>query len=127
MSGLGKLYYDSGSLAYEGGFLNNKVDGHGIMYNDLQIKSTVRGNNTNDFRDLENVGNYWVSFEGIFKQDMKHGVGKWLLANGDVFWGCFAEDKADGYGEYRSSAEYGGEPHTFLGVWKRNKLVTLLN
>jgi hypothetical protein len=34
MSGLGKLYYDSGVLAYEGGFLNNKVDGHGIMFNE---------------------------------------------------------------------------------------------
>jgi hypothetical protein len=33
MSGLGKLYYDSGKLAYKGGFFMNKVDGYGCMYN----------------------------------------------------------------------------------------------
>jgi antitoxin component YwqK of YwqJK toxin-antitoxin module len=33
MCGLGKLYYDSGKLAYKGGFFMNKVDGYGCMYN----------------------------------------------------------------------------------------------
>jgi antitoxin component YwqK of YwqJK toxin-antitoxin module len=34
MNGIGKLFYDNGSLAYEGGFFDNKVDGLGVMYND---------------------------------------------------------------------------------------------
>ena len=34
MNGIGKLYYDNGELAYDGGFCDNKVDGFGIMYND---------------------------------------------------------------------------------------------
>jgi hypothetical protein len=34
MNGIGKLFYDNGALAYDGGFFNNKVDGFGTMFND---------------------------------------------------------------------------------------------
>ena len=35
MYGIGELFYDNGKLAYKGGFLDNKVDGYGTMYNDI--------------------------------------------------------------------------------------------
>lgn len=34
MSGKGKLYYQSGRLAYEGNWSNDKFHGQGILYND---------------------------------------------------------------------------------------------
>jgi len=34
MNGYGKLYYDSGELAYEGQWYKDEFHGRGIVYND---------------------------------------------------------------------------------------------
>ena len=33
MAGKGKLFYQSGKLAYEGGWANDQFEGQGILYN----------------------------------------------------------------------------------------------
>ena len=127
MSGLGRLFYDSGSLAYEGGFLNNKVDGHGIMYNELIGQASQPKKASLLLGDLDLVQDDWISFEGVFKQDAKHGPGQWSLANGDVFSGEFANDKANGKGVYRISQRAGEAEQRLVGVWDKNKLAGILN
>lgn len=34
MEGFGKLYYQSGKIAYEGDWSNDQFSGHGILYNE---------------------------------------------------------------------------------------------
>ena len=123
MSGLGKLYYSSGSLAYEGGFKDNKVHGKGIMHNermnDLENNFEAKIN----FENFSKVGENWISFEGIFQNDMKNGIGKWHFSNGDVFIGEFKSDKVEGKGMYIS--DFGRKKN--IGIWKKNLLVCQLN
>jgi hypothetical protein len=104
MNGIGKLYYDSGRMAYSGGFWNNKVDGKGIMFNDNIVEPGVSNSNSDnnnarankhdlpDYKNLDTVKDSWISFEGTFKADFKHGIGVFLLSNGDVFHGEFLND-----------------------------------
>lgn len=125
MSGIGKLFYDTNILAYQGGFLNNKVEGHGIMHNDQFLDGDSKSPScTFDFRDLGSVKDNWVSFDGSFMGDMKEGVGKWHLADGSIFVGEFKKDKAHGDGVFHVGGE-GGEVVT--GRWKDNLLVEVYN
>jgi hypothetical protein len=125
MSGLGRLFYDTGVLAYEGGFLDNKVDGHGVMYND-QPSDEADGEKLDvDFMDLSGIKDNWEKFEGTFKCDMKHGIGNWVFLGGKSFTGEFKEDKADGKGVF--SWVEGGETRKVFGVWKNSRLVRRFN
>lgn len=40
-----------------------------------------------DYSNFEEIGEYWVSYEGYFQCDMKNGIGKLRLSNGEVFEG----------------------------------------
>lgn len=124
MSGIGKLFYDSGVLAYQGGFLHNKVDGHGIMFNEHTPANPKE--KPNYFRDLGMIGDSWKSFEGTFSKDMKHGIGKWVLHNGDQFLGEFVDDKAEGRGTYTITLK-DGEFEKIAGMWRGNKLIEIYN
>ena len=140
MSGLGKLFYDSNILAYEGGFLNNKVDGHGIMHNDQFFGADGTQKQPSqrfDYRDLESIRDNWVSFEGTFREDMKEGIGKWHLGHEGVFVGEFRGDKANGRGMFIFGDRVGGAVGKFgvldgggvkvLGRWAENKLIEVYN
>lgn len=125
MSGIGKLFYDSNVLAYEGGFLDNKVEGHGIMHNDLFLSENKEESNNEykiDYKDLGSVKENWVSFDGSFKGDMKEGIGKWHLSDGSVFVGEFLLDKAHGDGVFYFS---GGD--VVAGRWEDNVLIEAYN
>ena len=123
MSGLGKLYYSSGSLAYEGGFKDNKVHGKGIMHNEFNNESEINFEAKIKFENFSKVGENWISFEGIFHNDMKNGIGKWHFSNGDVFIGEFVSDKVDGKGMFIS--DFGRKK--IIGIWKNNLLINQLN
>lgn len=127
MSGIGKLFYDSGVLAYDGGFLNNKVDGHGIMFNEHQVDSSQIDENVKYFRDLTQIGDAWRSFEGTFSKDMKHGIGKWSLQNGDTFMGEFVDDKAEGRGTYTLNLAETENFEKIAGLWRGNKMIEIYN
>lgn len=126
MSGIGKLFYDSNVLAYEGGFLDNKVDGHGVMHNDQFFdgeEEKNKGGKIYDFRDFTTVKENWVSFDGSFKGDLKDGVGKWQLCDGSIFVGEFEDDLAHGDGVFYESG--GGD--IVAGKWEKNVLIEVYN
>lgn len=49
-----------------------------------------------DFTDFDNLGEYWVKYEGEFKDDNKEGQGILNLTNGDQFHGMFSNDLISG-------------------------------
>lgn len=60
MNGFGKLYYDSGDLAYDGQWYKDEFHGRGKVFNDSA--DTLEG--PFNFRNIENVEMYWKSYEG---------------------------------------------------------------
>lgn len=119
MSGIGKLTYQDGSLAYEGGFLDNKIHGHGIMINReagmLLPKTPI------DFRNFATVNKWWATFEGIFNNGVKEGVGTWTFTTGEVFTGNFTQDMVSGVGRF-----YSGD-RVIIGIWFNNIFIKHLN
>lgn len=119
MSGIGKLTYQNGSLAYEGGFLDNKIHGHGVMVN--QEAGMVIPKNPIDYRNFSTVNKRWLSFEGIFNNGKKEGPGKWTFATGEVFSGNFSNDMVSGVGRFLT------EDRVIFGIWFNNIFIKSLN
>ena len=124
MNGQGQLLDVTNFVIYEGGFKDNMFDGYGILFNRAAIELKEKG--LEDYQivdyicyylDLDYVGTNWQKYEGIFKNDKKHKIGFWYFNNGDVFFGEFYEDKADGYGIYSMV-----DGSKVSGIWKDNKL-----
>ncbi len=38
-----------------------------------------------DFKNWEDVDEYWIKYEGQFMEDSKNGLGKLFLSNGEIF------------------------------------------
>lgn len=62
MNGYGKLFYQSGKLAYDGYWKADQFTGSGVLYN--EIPEVLEGNF--DYRNMEDVEDYWVKYEGTF-------------------------------------------------------------
>lgn len=120
MCGLGKLLYPDGSIAYDGGFLDNKIHGHGVMYNAETSISLVSTTGI-DYNNFATVGNSWVTFEGIFVNGKKEGVGKWCFSTGEEYMGNFSDDKVSGVGRFFSAGQI------IFGVWYNNSLIKRLS
>jgi len=56
------------------------------------------------------------TYEGSWKNNLRHGNGKYTWANGDVYEGSFVVDKREGHGSYTFG---GGE--RYEGGWKNDK------
>lgn len=69
------------------------------------------------FFDLGIVGNNWTQYVGEVLHGKKHGYGKWILNNGEIFEGDFQNDQAHGNGKFTAKT---GE--ILLGIWKNNIL-----
>lgn len=112
MSGIGKLTYQDETLAYEGGFLDNKIHGHGVMINReagmLMPKTLI------DFRNFSTVNKWWSTFEGVFNNGIKEGVGTWTFTTGEVFTGNFTNDMVSGVGRFFSG------DRVIFGIWFNN-------
>ena len=63
----------------------------------------------------------WLYYDGHFEHDDKSGSGVLVLSNGEEFIGNFQRDMAEGYGEF---TKINGEVQK--GVWKQNKLVSII-
>lgn len=111
-TGYGTLWLNKDTKIYEGEWLNNVFHGRGAMYNH-EIKNNQDIDGTN-FRALKGG---WMSFEGLFNSGMKQGLGKLVLANGDVFVGNFVRDVIHGRGSYTAKGK-----KAFVGYWKENVL-----
>ena len=60
MCGKGKLYYQSGKLAYDGYLENDLFHGTGILFNEQTEKLVVPF----DYKNFENIEEFWLSYEG---------------------------------------------------------------
>lgn len=58
MQGKGKLYYQSGKLAYEGDWVNDQFEGFGKLYNEYPEMS----NQPLDYRNLDEIEEMWTKY-----------------------------------------------------------------
>ncbi|KAL4466540.1 hypothetical protein ABPG72_010591 [Tetrahymena utriculariae] len=117
MEGLGTLYYPSGSLAYLGQWRNDQFNGKGTVYNESPAQIIGEF----DYKNFDNLGEYWVKYEGDFKDDNKEGIGTIYLSNGDRFTGNFNNDFVHGQGTY-----FRENKNPVSGIWDCNHLVQYL-
>lgn len=59
----------------------------------------------------------WESFQGIFKENKKNGIGYLSFVNGAIFLGEFIDNKANGLGVF-----YYSDGKKEAGKWIENKL-----
>lgn len=81
MQGKGKLYYQSGKLAYEGDWVNDQFEGFGKLYNEYPELM----NQPLNYRNLDDVEEMWTKYEGEFSGDLKSGRGVLFLTNGEYY------------------------------------------
>ncbi len=60
MEGFGKLYYQSGKLAYEGDWRNDQFMGKGVLFNEIPDVLNRPFNYTN----FDEVEEFWTKYEG---------------------------------------------------------------
>ena len=95
----------------------SSTSGYGIVRNPYPHYPSP--NEKIDFKNLYNIGQMWLRFEGSFKDGNKEGPGNIYLTNGHLFSGTFKKDLAEG----RGGVFYQGK--TLLkGIWRNNILVT---
>lgn len=125
MHGLGQIVDPHNFVVYDGGFKDNTFDGYGVLFNKQNMNANTANSTHIDkevgFVDLNLVAHNWAKYEGIFKDDKKSKIGYWYFNNGDMYFGEFAEDKAEGYGVYSMA-----DGHKIVGLWKSNKLTEAL-
>lgn len=113
MDGFGTLYYPDGKIAYSGGWKQDKFHGKGTIYNENPVP--LQG--AFDYVNFDNLGDYWIKYEGDFVDDNKDGFGVLYLSNGDRFEGHFKEDTVHGSGRYICVNN-----ETLFGEWWQNRL-----
>ncbi|CAD8089440.1 unnamed protein product [Paramecium primaurelia] len=114
MHGDGTLYYATGQPAYQGQWSEDQFQGHGTLYNEhpQPLQESF------DYRDFDNVEDYWIKYSGNFDQDNKEGQGTLYLTNGERFVGTFQKDFINGPGIF-----YCMNGKIMDGRWVNNKLV----
>jgi hypothetical protein len=117
MSGFGILWVADEVKWYEGEWQDGTFHGRGIIYNltpeELDAEKAFS-------KDLNQVGNGWIKYEGIFEKGTKHGFGTLHLANGDTFTGNFNSDNIFGRGSYVKAENN----EMTAGLWENNVLKT---
>merc|ERR1711997_1380486 len=91
---------DDGRLMYEGGWVNKKAEGFGVMR--WQNGDRYEGDWKDGFRHGHGVYK-WMDknekYSGNWEKGVKHGEGKFMYANGDVFTGMYDNNNRNGQGE----------------------------
>lgn len=67
MEGYGTLYYPSGGLAYMGQWQDDKFNGKGTVFNETPVQLEE----SYDYTNFDQLGEYWVKYEGEFVDDNK--------------------------------------------------------
>ncbi|CAD8213988.1 unnamed protein product [Paramecium octaurelia] len=112
--GFGVLTDQYENEVYSGYWRDNQYHGQGKLIN-FQVEQ-IQG--PYDYRDLGNIENGWLSYEGDFYEGKMHGKGVLILTNGEQFEGEFNDGMIDGQGIYSTS-----DRHDIRGVWKDGILV----
>jgi len=116
MHGKGVLYYASGKPAYDGDWYEDKFEGFGVLYNENPASLEGYYSEGFDYKDFNNVDEFWTKYEGEFKEDNKEGYGTLLLSNGEKFSGTFKEDFVTGPGTF-----FKRNGQVVNGIWYKNK------
>mgnify|MGYP000846909370 CR=1 FL=1 len=114
MHGTGTLRYPSGQIAYEGQWYRDQFHGRGIVYNENPLEFIGEF----DYRNFDDLGEYWTKYNGEFVQDVKSGSGVLYLSNGEQFDGYFKDDMIHGRGTY---TKVNGQRIT--GEWQNNRMI----
>lgn len=109
MNGFAKLYYQSGQIAYEGYWMNDKLHGKGKVFNDNPVQLHC----SFDYKDFTGLDDHWLYYDGQFQMDAKQGFGSIKLTSGEIFQGEFEKDVIDGKGKFYSS-----EGKVITGIWR---------
>ncbi|CAD8083239.1 unnamed protein product [Paramecium sonneborni] len=112
--GFGVLTDQYDNEVFSGYWKDNQYHGQGKLIN-FQVDQ-IEG--PYDYRDLGNIENGWMSYEGDFYEGKMHGKGVLVLTNGEQFEGEFNDGMIDGQGIYSTS-----DRHDIRGVWKDGILV----
>ena len=112
---MGRLFYPSGKLAYEGEWKNDCFHGKGVFH-----KENIENlNEINGEIDPNKITENWVTYIGSFENDLKHGKGHLILNNfGAAFDGEFFEGSMSGPGVFTL-----GNGEKIAGIWKDDFLV----
>lgn len=112
--GYGKLYFSDGTLAFQGNWLCDQINGYGKAFNDkpAQMKNPF------NHKDLSKITDKWTQYEGQFKNDTRHGKGTLTFTNGDRFVGNFKYGIVEGEGIY-----YLFNGDLINGFWSNNQFV----
>ena len=70
IDGIGTLYYSNGDIAYHGQWKNEQFHGRGLIYNDDPNPKVV---DTFTYENFDSLEDFWVKYEGQFKDDQKDG------------------------------------------------------
>ncbi|CAD8170713.1 unnamed protein product [Paramecium octaurelia] len=112
--GFGVLTDQYENEVYSGYWKDNQYHGQGKLIN-FQVEQ-IQG--PYDFRDLGNIENGWLSYEGEFYEGKMHGKGVLLLTNGEQFEGEFNDGMINGQGIYSTS-----NMNDIRGIWNDGILV----
>ena len=105
---------DQGGEIYNGDWEFDLYNGQGRLRNQHCENITKEF----DYRNFENLKNYWVKYSGEFKNHSLHGLGTLILSNGEKFLGSFVGGKIHGEGTF-----YKKNGEIEVGFWQNNKFI----
>ncbi|GAA0234819.1 hypothetical protein GCM10008921_18900 [Metaclostridioides mangenotii] len=111
------LKYDNGDM-YKGEVVNGKRSGFGICI--FSENEKYEGLWKDDL--MHGIGKYLykdgIIYTGEFKRGKKNGLGKLIYPNGEIFKGYFLDDKRNGKG-----VVYTQEGKKEVGIWKNGEKI----
>ncbi|CAK62001.1 unnamed protein product (macronuclear) [Paramecium tetraurelia] len=93
---------------YMGFWKDDSFNGFGHLNNETVDFGII------DYRNLDSVGNKWISYQGEFQDGLFHGYGIWTFSDNSRFHGVFQLGKACGRGAYYTNI------NTIQGIWNKN-------
>jgi hypothetical protein len=98
MEGYGCLFNAEGKPYYRGLWKNGNFHGKGAFFN--SDEESIQG--CFDYRDFNDIGKKWKSFEGSFDHDKKNGEGILTLTNGETLQAEWQDNTISGRGIFRT-------------------------
>ncbi|CAD8135796.1 unnamed protein product [Paramecium pentaurelia] len=111
MEGMGK-FYNNDFLIYDGEWKEDEYHGQGREYNDDPDNLGVV-----NYKNLNNIEQIWMTYQGIFKNDKREGQGNMEFVNGAVYHGEFRNGLPHGKGKYSDKDQ------RIIGQWNEGRFV----
>ena len=117
--GKAKIYYENGTIMYEGGLINGKFEGNGkYVYVDGDYFIGEFKNGEKNGKGIMYNKNNNIIYDGYYANDKKEGNGKLILENGEYYIGQWKNDSMDGKGKvYNKEGKL-----IYEGDFKNNKM-----